>query len=286
MYALDPSTLTWTTLSPTGKTTGDSNSEEGWTLLPDGTFFVVNANTGMGSQRYLPTVNQWVDAGTIPVALRDAGSHETGAQVMMYNGSVFAAGAARATGANAVFTPPLSSVASQSTAQGGWLVAPSFPKKPYAVAPPSTTCTGTAPNLMCQLDDADAPGAILPNGRVLVPAAPGVFNPDTYFFEYDPNTNTLTEVARPANAATKIQYQYHMLLLPSGQVFSPDGSQLVQIYTIGSGGPDPAWLPAITSAPKSLKPAIPTASRVRSSTDWPKARTTATTTRPRRIIRS
>jgi hypothetical protein len=107
---------------------------------------------------------------------------------------------------------------------------------------------------MCQLDDADAPCAILPNGRVLVPAAPGVFNPDTYFFEYDPNTNTLAEVARPANASTKIQFQYHMLLLPSGQVFSPDGSALVQIYTIGSGGPDPAWLPTITSSPKSLRP--------------------------------
>ena len=254
MYTLDPATLAWTILNPTGKTTGDRNSEEGWTVLPDGTLFVVNANTGMASQRYVPSLNQWVDAGVSPVALRDSSSHETGAQVMMYNGSVFAAGAARATGANAVFTPPPSSVFAQSTALGTWTVAPPFPMKPYTVAPPSTICVGTAPDLMCQLDDADAPGVALTNGRVLVPAAPGVFNRDSYFFEYDPTDNTLTEVARPANAATKIQYQYHMLLLPTGQVFSPDGSALVQIYTIGSGGPNDLWRPVITTAPKSLKP--------------------------------
>jgi VCBS repeat-containing protein len=253
MYVLDRATLTWTALAPTGKTPGDRNSEEGWTVLPDGTLFVVNANTGMASQRYVPSLNQWVDAGAIPVALRDSGSHETGAQVMMYNGAVFAAGAARATGANAVFTPPPSSVDAQSTAQGSWIVAPSFPMKPYTAAPPMTTCVGTAPNLMCQLDDADAPGVALTNGRVLVPAAPGVFNPDSYFFEYDPTNNTLTEVARPANAANKIQYQYHMLLLPNGQVFAPDGSALVQIYT-SAGDPNDAWRPTITIAPKSLKP--------------------------------
>jgi VCBS repeat-containing protein len=144
-------------------------------------------------------------------------------------------------------------VDAQSTAQGSWIVAPSFPMKPYTAAPPMTTCVGTAPNLMCQLDDADAPGVALTNGRVLVPAAPGVFNPDSYFFEYDPTNNTLTEVARPANAANKIQYQYHMLLLPNGQVFAPDGSALVQIYT-SAGDPNDAWRPTITIAPKSLKP--------------------------------
>jgi len=45
-----------------------------------------------------------------------------------------------------------------------------------------------------------------------------------------------------------------MLLLPSGQVFAPDGSALVQIYTIGSGGPSDDWRPVVTTSPKSLKP--------------------------------
>ncbi|MGH9408519.1 MAG: hypothetical protein ACRD1V_03615, partial [Vicinamibacterales bacterium] len=217
MYVLNPVTLTWTNLAPTGKTAHDSNSEEGWTLLPDGTLFMVSANAGNTSQRYLPTLKQWLDGGTSPVPLRDAPSHETGAQVMMYNGSVFTAGADRNTGSNAVFNPPASSVGSQSTAPGTWTVAPAFPLKPEPTPPGttgSTVCTGTAGvDLMCQLDDADAPGALLPNGHVLVPAAPGVFNPDTYFFEYDPSNNSLNEVARPSNASTQIKYAYHMVLL-------------------------------------------------------------------------
>jgi hypothetical protein len=44
-----------------------------------------------------------------------------------------------------------------------------------------------------------------------------------------------------------------MLLLPSGQVFAPDGTATVPIYT-GSGSPNPSWAPAITSVPASLKP--------------------------------
>jgi hypothetical protein len=255
LATLDPVTLTWSPFIPAGKTPGDSNSEEGWTLLPDGTLMVVNANSGMASQRFIPNgtgTGQWIDAGAIPVPLRDSSSHETGAQVLMHNGKVFAAGADRNTGSNAVFTPPPFAVP-PATDRGSWEAAPPFPRKPYAVAPPSTNCTGTAPDLLCQLDQADGPGVLMPNGRVLVAAAPGVFQPDTYFFEYDPNTNTLPEVARPANARGKIQFQYHMLLLPSGQVFAPDGSTSIQVYT-GSGAPDRAWAPAITALPRSLKP--------------------------------
>jgi hypothetical protein len=254
VYALNPATLTWTNLAATGKV--GSESEEGWTLLPDGTFLDILANGTGGNanatQRYRPDANQWISAGISPVPLKDSSSHETGAQVMMYNGSVFVAGADRNSGSNAVYTPP-PNVSPTSTATGTWTVAPAFPRKPFAAAPASTNCTGIAPNLMCQLDEADGPGAMLPNGRVLVAAAPGVFQANTWFFEYDPTTNTLNEVDRPANASTKIQYQYHMVLLPTGQVFAPDGSATVQIYT-ASGGPNPAWAPVITSLSHSIAP--------------------------------
>ncbi|HEY3884549.1 MAG TPA: hypothetical protein VGL62_05035, partial [Vicinamibacterales bacterium] len=151
MYVLDPAALTWTNLAPAGRGT-DRNSEEGWTLLPDGTLFTVSANVGDASLRYLPSLNEWVDGGTAPVLLRDSPSHETGAQVMMYSGSVFTAGADRNLGSNAVWTPPASSVDAQSTSPGSWIVAPPFPLKPEATAPPSTICTGTAGvDLMCQL---------------------------------------------------------------------------------------------------------------------------------------
>src|SRR2546427_2056258 len=256
LATLNPATLAWTIFTPIGKTVGDSNSEEGWTLLPDGTLLVVNANTGMASQRFIPNgpgAGTWVNAGTIPVALRDTSSHETGAQVLMYNGKVFAVGANRNLGANAVFTPPPATTP-PSTMLGSWAAAPAFPRKPYAVPPGvAVNCTGTAPNLLCQLDQADGPGVLLPSGRVFVNAGPGVFLVDTYWFEYDPTSDALIEVARPPNSVNKVQYQYHMLLLPSGQVLAPDGTSTVQVYT-PTGGPDPAWAPAITSVPRSLKP--------------------------------
>jgi hypothetical protein len=256
MYLLNENTLTWSNLNATGRSTGDRNSEEGWTLLPDGSLFTVSANVGDNSLRYVDSLNQWVDGGTAPVLLRDSGSHETGAQVLMYTGSVFTAGADRNLGSNAVYTPPSSSVDSQSSSPGTWIKAPAFPMKPEPAVPPSTVCTGTAGvNLMCQLDDADAPGALLPNGHVLVPAAPGVFNPDTYFFEYDPTNNSLNEVARPSNAASQIQYAYHFVLLPTGQVFAPTGGTTLPFYTMDpTTGPDPSWKPVITSLPHSLTP--------------------------------
>src|SRR5262249_11467130 len=88
-----------------------------------------------------------------------------------------------------------------------------------------------------------------------VPAAPGVFNPNTFFFEYDPSNNTLNEVERPTNAATQIQYAYHFLLLPNGQVFAPTGGTTLPFYTMDpTTGPDPAWKPVITSVPHSPTP--------------------------------
>src|SRR5260221_8507682 len=106
---------------------------------------------------------------------------------------------------------------------------------------------------MCELDQGDGTGVRMPKGRVLVNGGLGGLQRDTYWFEYDPTSDTLSEVERPPNSVNKVQYQYHMLLLPSGQVFAPDGTPTVQIYT-GTGGPDPSWAPAITSVPKSLRP--------------------------------
>jgi len=255
VYVLNTATLTWSNIAATGKI--GSESEEGWTLLADGTFLDILANgTGANTnvaQRYLPDQNKWVSAGTLPVMLKDGPSHETGAQVMMYNGQVFVAGADRNSGANAVYAPPLNTDPPSAVDTGTWVAAPAFPRKPYAAAPPSTNCTGVAPNLLCQLDEADGPGAALVNGRVLVAAAPGIFNPDTYFFEYEPTAGTLTEVDRPTNAASKRQYQYHMVTLPTGQVFASDDSAVVEIYT-PNGGPNAAWAPMITSVPPSMAP--------------------------------
>jgi hypothetical protein len=164
-------------------------------------------------------MNQWVTAGSTIVRLEDPGSQELGPAVLRPDGTVFAMGA---TGHNAVY----------DSAADAWSVAPDFP------------------NEGGQLDIADGPAALLPNGNVLCAASPGVFNRPTHFFEFD-GTN-LNEVAAVPNAPVISSYYGRMLVLPTGQILFTDGSQDVEIYTSG-GSPDPSWAPAITDAPTDVQ---------------------------------
>ncbi|MGH9411797.1 MAG: OmpL47-type beta-barrel domain-containing protein, partial [Vicinamibacterales bacterium] len=62
-------------------------------------------------------------------------------------------------------------------------------------------------------------------------------------------------VARPSNASTQIQYAYHMVLLPTGEVFSPTGGTTLPFYTMDpTTHSDPSWKPIITSVSHSLAP--------------------------------
>ena len=67
MAALDPVTLTWTELGATGKS--DFNSEEGWTLMPDGTIFTADVLNAPNSERYLPSSGAWISDGSTGVDL-------------------------------------------------------------------------------------------------------------------------------------------------------------------------------------------------------------------------
>ena len=59
---MDPTTLTWTALSFTGK--ADDSSEEGWTMLQDGTILTVDCQNGTGAERYDPKTDTWSSAGS------------------------------------------------------------------------------------------------------------------------------------------------------------------------------------------------------------------------------
>ena len=216
---LDPATLTYTNLNPPKD---DRNDEEGWTLLPDGSVLTVDAIAAPRSQRYVPSLNQWVDAGSTIVRLEDPGSQELGPAVLRPDGTVFATGA---TGHNAIY----------DTLSRTWSVGPDFP-----------LVEGEG-----QYDVADGPASLLPNGNVLCAASPGVFHPPTHFFEFD-GTN-LTQVADIPNGARIPSFAGRMLLLPTGQVLFTDGSRDVEVYT-ASGSFDPAWAPTINQVPESVQP--------------------------------
>lgn len=218
---LDPASLTYTNLNPPKD---DRNDEEGWTLLPDGSVLTVDAIAAPLSQRYIPSLNQWVSAGSTLVRLEDPGSEELGPAVLRPDGTVFATGA---TGHNAIY----------DVASDTWSVGPDFP-----------FVAGEG-----QYDIADGPASLLPNGNVLCAASPGVFRRPTHFFEFD--GTSLSQVADIPRGPSDSSFDGRMLLLPTGQVLFTDGSRDVEIYT-SDGVPDPAWAPAITDAPTSVQPGM------------------------------
>lgn len=209
---LNASTLTWTA---TGTGKADSNDEEGWTLLPNGEVLTVDATSGnTNSEIYNPATGKWSSAGSTIVKLPDPTSGELGPAVLRPNGTVLYTGA---TGHNAIY----------NTITSKWSSAPNFPKLSNGQ----------------QLDIADGPAALLPNGNVLCMTSPGVYNPGAYFFEW--NGTSFKQVPRTPNSPNDSSYYGRMLVLPSGEILLTDGSSDVELYT-STGGPQAAWAPKVT----------------------------------------
>ena len=251
---LDPATLTWTDLSPTGK--ADGNAEEGFTLLPDGTVLVVdtsvgfcgsggecNITAGVGKigEIYTPSTNAWTPTATTGGVILDGNVPnccvpETGPQILRPDGTVIAIGA----------TP---NTASYNYLTGAWTAGPSFPTT-VSSYPTSTNCPATTATNYPSAGEADGPGSILPNGNVLVAASPVDSSGNEYhcasFFEFDgTNLNPLAGTPTAPNVPT---YGLRMLVLPTGDVLVSDGSDDVELYNNG-GTYLPAWQPTITSGP-------------------------------------
>ncbi|MFL6417324.1 MAG: Kelch repeat-containing protein [Bryobacteraceae bacterium] len=224
----DPVANTWT---PAANKNNASSSEETWTLLPDQTILTVNCPGHPATQKYVIASNQWINCRNTPADLIEAASIEIGPAVLLPDGRLFAVGATNHT---ALYTMP-----PNSNQPGTWTNGPTFP-------PPS-------PGVM--LGAKDAPGCLLPNGLVLCVAGPvdgvsGHYLNPTYFFEFNPATNTLSAITNPPTNAGP-PYVGRFLLLPTGQVLFANGSTNIQVYT-PTGAPDPMWKPNITSVPTSL----------------------------------
>ena len=217
---LNATNLTWTT---TGTGKADSNSEEGWLLLPDRSVITTDANNSanpLQAERYIQTTGKWGKAGNTVVRLADPGSHEVGPSLLRPDGT-------------ALFTGGTAHNALLNFNTKTWSAAPDFPK------------------IGGQLDAADGPAALLPNGNVLSSVSPGIFQPPTHYYEFDLSTNTWIQEPETPNSTQKTSYEGRMLLLPTGQVLFTDGSADIEVYT-SVGNADPAWAPAIVSVPQSL----------------------------------
>ncbi len=138
----DPATNSWTAAA----NKINNVSEEGWSLLPDGSILSVDATNPPNAEKYIIAADTWVAAGATPQSLVDR-IREIGAQVLLPDGRVFVIGA---TGFTALYTPP--PIANQV---GTWVAGPTIPQI-------SSQAHGAV----------DAPACLLPNGRVLFTAGP------------------------------------------------------------------------------------------------------------------
>ena len=152
---LDPATLTWTDLKSTGK--HDRNAEEGWTLMPDGSVLTFDVTKAPHSERYIPSQDKWVSAGSTIVDLHSPTTiigcipygkngcyyppGEVGPGILRPDGTMFATGS----GSNGGNGPGHTSVYNPAT--GKWTPGPDFPNDDNA---------------------GDSLAVLLPNGNVLV----------------------------------------------------------------------------------------------------------------------
>jgi hypothetical protein len=213
-YIYDPAIDVW---SPAGtKLRNDRSDEETWMKLPDDSILsydVFTASNGVAhSQRYLPSQDLWVDAGDVPVILSNAQvGFELGPAFRLPDGRAFFLGA---TGHTAYYDP----------ASNSWTAGPDIPDNMTA---------------------ADVPGALMPNGKILFAADPmPFFSPPTTIYEFDPLTDTYTDVTPSGYDLTRRPNDDRMLVLPSGDVLLTNASDQLIVYT-PDGSPDASWQPRI-----------------------------------------
>ncbi|HTR65552.1 MAG TPA: hypothetical protein VMH85_07250 [Terriglobales bacterium] len=232
--------LTWKEVGTSTK--ADLNDEEGWTLLPNGQVLTVDCYTDYNfglvptyptnptnSEIYNPKKAKWSSAGSTINTLTDPYLFETGPGVLRPDGTVFAVGSQ---GYTSIY----------NTNKQKWKAGPRFPISPDGA----------------QYTAQDAPGALLPNGNVLVAVSggppPTIYDystPPVAFFEFD-GKNLISTPTIP-NASNLTSYNISLLVLPTGQVLETSNTNDIEIYTPASLKPDNSWRPIIVSAPSTVK---------------------------------
>ena len=203
---LDAKTLTWTTPFSSGKL--DNGHEEGWTLLQNGnvlTLDTLNFNDPRATEILDSTTGRWSFSGDTPQQVstlwfgNPTGGHEMGPQLLRPDGTLWAVGG---NGHTAIYDPC-----------GNWSKGPDLP---YVAG-------------QGQLEAADAPGTVLPNGHAMAVASPGLGPVPVHIFDFD--GANLTEIAVPPNAINDAAYVTTLLVLPSGEVMFTDNTADVEIFT-------------------------------------------------------
>ena len=276
-YFAGPQTFLFDPAKPSGqqwsngptKLRPDQSDEESWVKLPDGSiltydvFSSVTANK-LQAERYIPPdsgnpVGHWVDASTLDSA------HQPGIVSTAALGSELGPAFIQPTDGNVIFFGANGNTAIYHPATDTWTAGPMEPQKNLTIAPDANNVYQvTAGGPATFIVGTDDPGAVLPDGHILIALSPqGPLTPKgsysfpnaTYIYDYNPTTQTFTEVSPgPALGGTLIAnnaFTLNMVLLPSGQVLlsneGANGGHAFQIFTDSSSPPQDAWRPTITS---------------------------------------
>ena len=217
----NPKTNTWSI----GPISHGSHDEAAWVKLADNSILFVN-DTALTSERFIPSLNQWVIDAPVPVSLYDSyGAGESGAAFLLPDGRAFFIGA---TSQTAYYTP------SGNSSPGAWAIGPTIPNS---------------------LGATDAAAAMMVNGKILCAVSPvatsssTIYNTPTYYYEFDYLSNSFTQVAAPGGGTSVNEacFETNMLDLPDGTVLYADqGTQQYYVYN-PLGTPLEAGRPTIGS---------------------------------------
>lgn len=188
-----------------------------WAKLADGSILTIDSSSTT-SQRYIPSLNQWIPDATVPADLWYQG--EIGAALTLPNGNALFLGA---NGNTELYQP------SASTSPGTWV---------------------SGPGILHNEQSDDLPAAMMNNGKILCAVGTncgngGCPNP-TDFYEYDytaGSVGSFTQVSRPP--AEGFAGAVFMLDLPDGSVLLSQGTYQLYEY-VPDGSPLPAGKPWIT----------------------------------------
>ena len=186
---------------------GHYEDEATWVKLPDNSILTIDTiwsgGTGTNSERYIPSLNQWINDANVPVNTY-GNVRGMGPAFLLPTGNAFMLGGG---GDTAIYIP------SGSTNMGTWVAGPVLP---------DNDITG------------NTPAAMMVNGKILcVFNNPENSSPSDGWYEYDPFTNSFIGTSNPGiiSSSTSSCNDFRMLDLPDGSVlFSYGNSGQLYVY--------------------------------------------------------
>jgi hypothetical protein len=210
--------------------------EEGLTALPNGDVLLVDVwdHTSTSDEYWIydTSAGTWSEAGNTPNYLSTTSAYELGAAPLTpqgpKGGTIIQLTANRSPGINDIY----------SVANGTWSSGPQ-------VKVGSTV-----------YDFEDAPAATLPDGNILVIAAPGDGGSPAHFWEMTvgkTGTVTATQVNDTNTSASGTDFTSNLLPLPTGEVLWDDSQSSTEIAVYKpKGHAKAAWLPVVSSVQATL----------------------------------